>query len=1042
MTIFQTTVLRKYIKAHEENFEALIQSRYTAYIEYFHNPDIQENIRTCKEEQFQEGFVREFFVRVLGYTINPNPNYNIKTEQKNEQDSQKADGAIIIDGDVRAVIELKDHKTPNLKKIEGQAFGYKTSHKNCPYVITSNFEKLRFYIDNKTEHEEFNLFTLSRDEFLRLHLLLSYESISENLPLRIKGDSTNHEEEITNQLYKDYSLFKRELFADIVEQNTDYDKLTLFKKSQKLLDRLLFIFFAEDKGLLPPNSMQRTISKWEMIQDDELSADQKLYDRFKLYFNLMNIGSVKGNIFAYNGGLFAPDEVLDGIVISDEVLRVNVLKLANYDFATEVDVNILGHIFENSLTEIEEVTAEITTGERPTSKRKKDGVFYTPRYITTYIVENTVGRLCSDKKAELDIRDEEYYADKKRNITTKKPLYDKLQAYRKWLLSITICDPACGSGAFLNAALDFLISEHRNIDEMTAKLTGDAMVLTNIETSILENNLFGVDINDESVEIARLSLWLRTAKPQRKLNSLSNNIKCGNSLISDPEVAGDKAFCWETEFSQVFANGGFDVVVGNPPYFNIQTLGIGSLQVKSIQETYKVIWQDKSDILFYFIYKALQISKSEVGYIVSNAFLFSDKAQKLRNFILDDGRLSKIVNFEQYMVFDDASITSGIFIFNKNTSKKDTIEAILIKDKNYSIDAISNAINDYSKSISVSLKYNDVFALVDDTIDKLNIKIDSKHKALGDICKMGKGMETAADPIFLYDKYPHHMPSEYIKKRVTGKNISKYNILADSDYILYFEDAINFSSLPEVVQEYLENNRTILENRATVKNEGRVWWRYSRPMHKEFYNLPKLYCSRRAFNNTFCFDSGFEYLGFSNMTVIFETNIDYAIKYILALLNSTLLNFRYKSIGKQTGGGSFEYFPNGVSKLPIPEIGLEEQQPFIELADKMLDLNKTLADKRKRFLRRLTTNFEGIKITGALEHFDESEFKDFVAALKKQKIKLSLTDQDEWEEYFISNKTECNTLSAQIATTDDQIDQMVYALYGLTDDEIAIIENR
>jgi type II restriction/modification system DNA methylase subunit YeeA len=149
---------------------------------------------------------------------------------------------------------------------------------------------------------------------------------------------------------------------------------------------------------------------------------------------------------------------------------------------------------------------------------------------------------------------------------TKKELLDKLEQYREWLLNLTICDPACGSGAFLNQALEFLIEEHKYIDELQAKLLDEALVLSDIETSILENNLFGVDINEESVEIAKLSLWLRTAQKGRKLTSLNNHIKCGNSLIDDPDVAGDKAFNWEEEFPDVFANGGFDVVIGNPPY--------------------------------------------------------------------------------------------------------------------------------------------------------------------------------------------------------------------------------------------------------------------------------------------------------------------------------------------------------------------------------------------------------------------------------------------------------------------------------------------
>lgn len=138
----------------------------------------------------------------------------------------------------------------------------------------------------------------------------------------------------------------------------------------------------------------------------------------------MNTGfqGKKYEVFAYNGGLFKPDEVLDNIVISDEPLVEHTRRLSTYDIESEVDVNILGHIFENSLSEIEEVSQQINSGETPQiSKRKQDGVFYTPQYITKYIVENTVGRLCTEKKCELGIMEEEYFADKNR-----KPPYSSL----------------------------------------------------------------------------------------------------------------------------------------------------------------------------------------------------------------------------------------------------------------------------------------------------------------------------------------------------------------------------------------------------------------------------------------------------------------------------------------------------------------------------------------------------------------------------------------------------------------------------------------
>lgn len=403
---FQNSVIKKYLAAL--NTEQVTKA-WEVYKAYFLNREIQDNIRSSKEEQFQEGFLRELFVKVFGYTLNPSPNFNLITEQKNETDAKKADGAILRDDKVIGVIELKDHKTTDLSHVERQAFGYKSQHKDTRYVVISNFEKLRFYIDNAVEHIEWNLFALTEADFRLLYFCLSWQTLSADLPYKAKLESVSNEDQITQQLYRDYSAFKREIFADILANNTTEETpkeqiLLLFRKTQKLLDRLLFIFFAEDCGLLPPNSMVQILEQWEQLK--EMDEYKPLYSRIKKYFGYLDTGyqGKKYEIFAYNGGLFKPDEVLDGITISDDILARFTRKLADYDYSTEVDVNILGHIFENSLNEIEEVTAQINAGEAPTvSKRKRDGVFYTPQYITKYIVENTVGRLCAEKKAEMGI---------------------------------------------------------------------------------------------------------------------------------------------------------------------------------------------------------------------------------------------------------------------------------------------------------------------------------------------------------------------------------------------------------------------------------------------------------------------------------------------------------------------------------------------------------------------------------------------------------------------------------------------------------------
>jgi hypothetical protein len=515
MPIFQQSVLKKYINdLDKEKFTAAWQ----AYRAHFHQPAKQENIRNAKEEQYQEGFLRDLFVDVFGYTLNPQPGYNLTTEHKNEKGSKKADGAILQTASVRAVIELKGTDTTDLSKVELQAFGYLNNQKGCTYVVTSNFEKLRFYIQDATDHLEFNLFTLSKESFALLYLCLQKDSLLADVPLHIKQQSLTQEDAVIKKLYADYSAFKKELYQTLVTHNPQYDKIELFKKTQKLLDRLLFILFAEDRLLLPPNFIVGIVKDWKEFV--RLRGQQSLYERFKIYFTDLLQGNSTEDIFAYNGGLFEPDEVLDSLKIADDVIQRGVLTLSNYDYNTEVDVNILGHIFEHSLNEIEELerslrprppqspkgdlsntqpkpiqeTYDFTApsqseagavavpplpegvrGRPGASRRKKEGVFYTPRYITKYIVENTVGALCTEMKTGLQLIEEDYAPAVKKTKASevnRKALVQKLDEYRTWLLSLTICDPACGSGAFLNAALEFLITEHNYVDELTNKLMG------------------------------------------------------------------------------------------------------------------------------------------------------------------------------------------------------------------------------------------------------------------------------------------------------------------------------------------------------------------------------------------------------------------------------------------------------------------------------------------------------------------------------------------------------------------------------------------
>ena len=611
-----------------------------------------EAIKTFKEEVYQDGFLKEIFENCLGYTLDTTDpaNFNLKREMKNETDAKKADAVIIKDNAVIGVIELKDTTTKELKSIESQAFNYHNSHSNSRYIITSNFEKLRFYIDKKVEFREFGLFSMSFDEFKELYLLLSFDSISKDIPLVLKERSTNFDNEISKNLYKDYSNFRLNLFDNLVKNNEQIPKERLLNHTSKLCDRIIFILFAEDRGLLKPN----TINEIKKRHEQDI-FNVSLYGYYKIYFEAINLGNDKLEIPAYNGGLFAKDLELDNLIIDDDAL--NAKALSNYDFASEISVNILGHIFEQSLTDLEELQAEIENKDfdKTKTKRKKDGIFYTPEYITKYIVENTLGKICENKKDELNLHNIEIPKNPKRLTKKESQTLANIHAYRKFLLNLKILDPACGSGAFLNQALEFLITEHGEIDRLRRGFEGDALGFYDIETDILENNLYGVDINKDAVEIAKLSLWLRTARKGRTLTNLSDKILCSNSLLDMP-----------------FPESSFDIVIGNPPYVRQEAI---KEQKEALSQIYEV-YNGTADLYVYFYELGLKMLKNGgyLGFICSNKFFRAKYGTNLRKFILENSSVKGIVDFSGVQVFEDATVDSAITIFKKEISENSSFK--------------------------------------------------------------------------------------------------------------------------------------------------------------------------------------------------------------------------------------------------------------------------------------------------------------------------------------------------------------------------------
>lgn len=1067
MSLFQKSVLNSYLSQQDI---PLVEKAYKKYRAYFQNSTVQENIRSIKEEQYQATFLTELFVKVLGYTLNPNPDFNLTTEYKNQKGSGKADGAVLKDNKAIGVIELKGTNTKDLESIRKQAFDYKANQKHCVYVVTSNFEKLRFYINDATEFLEFNLFELTLQDFQLLYLCLSKENILNNLPLSIKEASLIEEEKITKQFYRDYSLFKRELYRDLVKRNAkklktlkeselakenpDTDKplskeftqleknvkLSLFKKSQKLIDRFLFIFFAEDRDLLPPNSTLQILAKWKA--DVDFGDERPLYNLFMQYFKFLDTGrkgtSSRAEIYAYNGGLFQPDTILDNLEIDDELLYKHTYQLAKYDFSSQVDVNILGHIFENSLNEIESVNAEIEGSDfdKQKSKRKKDGVFYTPKYITKYIVENTVGKLCQEKKDQLGFKEEAYFEIKKgTHQNTKKQLLEVLDTYREWLLQLTICDPACGSGAFLNQALDFLIKEHRYIDELNAKVLGGSLILSDIENTILENNIYGVDLNEESVEIAKLSLWLRTAQPRRKLNDLSNNIKCGNSLIDSKTVAGDKAFNWQQEFPQIFDKGGFDVIIGNPPY------GADlSVQLDYLKNKY-VSFSLSGESYILFVEKSIQLVKLDgrLGFIIPDTYLNLGFSQSIRSYILHNSVVENIVLLPAN-VFESATVdTTNLILKRKAPSKSAYINDVKINLVNKKSKMIE--FDSLNKEIYVNTKLwvsEDSFLIQSDKNElKLLSKIDKATYKVEDIAEMFSGIKayevgkgTPPQTTEIRDKKPY---TAILKKTqewlpfYEGKHVSSYGLKWNQNsYISYGE----WLAAPRDPNQFL-GEKILIRKIIGAR-------------------LIATYIPETSYCNTLLFV----------LKLKDKALIDY--KTLLGILNSKLIAWYFRHKFQISDDDTFpQIMIRDILKFPL--IIPSNKKNLLNAVTNILMLNEKLSKVVNNFKNFFISTFKSISLSKKLENWHELEFGGFISEINKaikatnnQMAKdtakglnidyvalppLTKKDEFEWLELFEENKKKAQELQQQITQTEKEIDAMIYKLYGLTPEEIEIVEN-
>lgn len=763
------------------------------------------------------------------------------------------------------------------------------------------------------------------------------------------GKNKRGTSEVDAEFLKEIEGWREALAKNIALRNPRLTIDELNDAVQRLIDRLIFLRMAEDRGVEDYGQLQR-LAEGEGIYAGLLALSRKADAK-------------------YNSGLFdfskGGDTVTPRLAVDDKALRPILADLyypqSPYEFSV-LPAEILGNVYEQFLGKVIRLTAshQAKVEEKPEVK-KAGGVYYTPAYIVEYIVKNTVGK----------------------QIEGQSP---------KQLKGFRVLDMACGSGSFLLGAYQYLLDyyQHWYTGHQPEKHPGavrphgEAWRLTTAEKKrILVEHIFGVDIDRQAVEVTKLSLLLKVLEgesdetlgkqlallQERALPNLDRNIKCGNSLIGpdyfsgqllkdDDELRRVNPFDWAAEFPDAMKAGGFDCVIGNPPYVLIDdAIGKDHLRQKY------VLSSGKPDLYRYFVECSLGLSKrgGRFGFIIPNTILTIPAGRDLRKYLLTEGGLNLIVNFWG-QVFNRVSVNS-IILFTEKGKSHDAIEIIEDKSNLPNHGTLALAQQQSRLVTTASWLANDEFQIqLSSTanVDLLIRKIKAASVELASVAKYTLGMQVYHNSMHTkqqIEERVYHAPTKKNRSfwpESGGRNIGRY----------FFRDTF---------KEYVSYGE----------------WCYNKP-DWEFCSQPRILIREIpsgkglvcAFTDT---------VHVSNKAVIIIIPAQLSATYLLGILNSRLIGFYVSATGEK---GAQRLFPRisltTARRLPIRPINFSDpadkarHDQMVMLVEQMLDLHKRKA-----------------------------QAKDAVGQERLQRL---------------------------IDSADKQIDALVYELYELTAEEIAVVE--
>ena len=976
----------------------------------------------------------------------------------------RIDESNTIVGAPKVVVELKGTAVDLDKRVGGrtpveQAWVYLNGCEAADWAIVSNFTEIRLYHRKGSNYvHRVRLIDLAdSDRFADFYAVFHADSLLGTGNFLHKTawllEQTEHKQEtVGEELYEEYKVRRKELIRELTSKG--YDFANSVTAAQKLLDRILFVAFAEDRGLL--DNTGKVLENTAALR----VLRRTKWNNFQMLFEAIDQGDPPHDIPQYNGELFKPDDILDDPKLQlDEKWPTVFTTIGKYDFKDEVTEAVLGRIFELSIEDIEKLKKDGLTDEsdpndqRKPGRRKLQGVFYTNASIVDYLVSAALQPAYDAEKIRLAAE---------HSVDPDQPSSAFVKAMIAWLDTRTVCDPACGSGAFLSRAYNWfedrriqLLNQLHDVDPADPLCAGhpDDWRARSAQ-SILSNNLYGVDLSGESVEIARLSLWIRTATRDQKLTNLAENVMQGNSVVTDKKV--DKlAFDWKKRFAKVFKNGGFDAVIGNPPYVRQEHLGAIKEHLQANFQSY----HGMADLYVYFYERGISLLKpgGRLAFVVTNKWMKAGYGEPLRRFFAETSWVESVVDFgHAKQFFKDIDVFPCFLVVRcpDNKPEPSKMNICAISGEPFNLADLKTVVSSRMILVERSRFTNEAWQLESKEVSQLIKSTRVAGVPLSEFTgiKPLYGIKTGFNKAFLVDTETKNRlvredpkSAELLKPYLRGQDIKRWSPEWAGLWMIFTRRGVDIDSYPSI-KKHLNMFRDQLEPKPHNWKGGDwigrkpgsyQWFETQDPVdYWSLFDSPKILYQDITWRSSFCLDTKGT---FSNNTVYFLPTADF---WVLAVLNSPIgwwFAWREAQHGKDE---ALRYFNTFVETFPIPKPSIGQQESCEEFVTRLIDLTASQQELKRDLLDWLKVEFDIAEPNTKLQNPIGLSSDDFVHEVKKVRGKskdLSNPQLKTLRDEYARVIDPARILAEEAKGLELQIHDLVNEAYGLTPEEVRLM---